>query len=122
MARITTSQAVADRNSRLASELAAIGGVPAGTGWRIVGRHDPTKGPVSGRPSSPRGIKGRQQASAASRGRRGQQIAEPADGLDDVDVELLADAADEHLDRVGVAVKVLVVEMLDEFGAGHDAA
>ena len=51
-----------------------------------------------------------------------EQIAEPAHGLDDVDAELLADAADEHLDGVGIAVEVLVVEMLDQFGARHHAA
>src|SRR4051794_13648951 len=53
---------------------------------------------------------------------RRQQIAEPAHGLDDVDAELLADPADEHLDGVAVAVEILVVEMLDEFGARDDAA
>ena len=58
---------------------------------------------------------------APCRRRRRQQIAEPAHGLDDVDVELLADAADEHLDGVGVAVEILVVEMLDQFGARHHA-
>src|SRR5215468_7035791 len=53
--------------------------------------------------------------------RRSEEITEPADGLDDFDAELLADADDEHLDGVGVAVEVLVVEMLDQFGAGDDA-
>ena len=51
-----------------------------------------------------------------------EQIAEAAHGLDHVDAELLADAADEDLDRVGVAVEILVVEMLDQFGARHHAA
>src|SRR5437867_3034464 len=77
--RISTVQAVADRNSRSASELARIA-------------------------------------------RRRQEIAEPPDGLDDVDPHLLADAADEHLDRVGVTVEVLIVEMLHELGARHYAA
>src|SRR4249919_1788887 len=54
--------------------------------------------------------------------RRREEIAQPAHGLDDFDAQLLADAADEHLDGVGVAVEVLVVEMLDEFGAGDHAA
>ena len=53
--------------------------------------------------------------------RAGKQIAEAAHGLDDLDAELLADAADEHFDGVGVAVEVLVVEMLDQFGARHHA-
>src|SRR6185295_7468723 len=49
-------------------------------------------------------------------GRR-EQVAEPAHGLDHVDAELLADAADEHLDGVAVAIKVLIVKVLDQFGA-----
>src|SRR5436190_20565759 len=57
-----------------------------------------------------------------TRRRRRQEIAEPAHGLDDVDLELLANAPDEHLDGVGVAVEILVVEMLDELGARHHAA
>src|ERR1700687_2395710 len=52
---------------------------------------------------------------------RSEQITEAAHGLDDFDAELLADAADEHLDGVAVAVEVLVVEMLDQFGAGDNA-
>ena len=39
-----------------------------------------------------------------------------------IDTELLADAADEDLDGVGVAVEILVVEMLDQLGARHHAA
>src|SRR5882762_6524255 len=74
--RMTTVQAVADTNSRSASELARIGG----------------------------GC---------------EKVAEAAHGLDDLDAELLADAPDEDLDGVGIAVEVLVVEMLDQFGARH---
>ena len=59
---------------------------------------------------------------AVAASRRGEEIAEPAHGLDHVDAELLADAADEHLDGVGVAVEVLIVEMLDQFGARDHAA
>src|SRR5215471_17375364 len=77
--RITTSQVVAEKNSRSASELRRIA-------------------------------------------RRAQEIAEPAHGLDDVDPELLADTADEHLDGVGVAIEVLVVEMLDQLGARDHTA
>src|SRR5437667_10960513 len=58
--------------------------------------------------------------SAASRWRR-QQIAKPPHGLDDVDVQLLADASDEYFDGIGVAVEILIIEMLDQFGARHYA-
>src|SRR5665647_737813 len=54
------------------------------------------------------------------RGRR-QKVTETPHRLDDVDVKLLADAADEHFDGIGVAVEILVVEMLDQFGARHHA-
>src|SRR5262252_10934408 len=54
--------------------------------------------------------------------RWGEQIAEPAHGLDDIDAELFADAADEHLDGIGVAIEVLVVEMLDQFAARDHTA
>src|SRR3954463_14899533 len=54
---------------------------------------------------------------AGSCGWRSQQIAEPAHRLNAVDAELLADAADEHFDGVGVAVEVLVVEVFDQVGA-----
>src|SRR5579871_2439134 len=51
-----------------------------------------------------------------------ETIAEATHRLDEVGVELLAQAADEHLDRVGVAVEILVIEMLDELGARDDLA
>src|SRR5215471_3413181 len=54
--------------------------------------------------------------------RGSEHIAEPAHGLDDVDAELLAHAADEDLDGVGVAVEILIVEMLDQLAARHHAA
>src|SRR5215831_5351074 len=54
--------------------------------------------------------------------RRREEIAEPAYGLDDLDAKLLADAADEHLDSVRVAVEVLVVQVLDQLGARHDTS
>src|SRR5690242_546088 len=112
MARITTSHAVADRNSRLASELAGIGMIPEARG-----------GMASAVMTRPRALSGRSSSPDASSPlwRRGQEIAETADSLDDVDIELLADAADKDLNRIGVAVKVLVVEMLDQLGARHDA-
>src|SRR5436190_326851 len=49
--------------------------------------------------------------------RADQAVAEAADGLDPVGADLLAHAADEHLDGVGVAVEVLVVQVLDQLGA-----
>src|SRR5262249_60284525 len=54
--------------------------------------------------------------------RRSEQIAKPAHGLYDIDAELFAHAADEHLDGVGVAIEILVVEMLDQFAARDHAA
>ena len=50
-----------------------------------------------------------------------QPVAEAADGLDHVGRDLLAQPADEHLDGVGVAVEVLLVEVLDQLGARHHA-
>src|ERR1700748_1606072 len=109
MARITTSHAVADRNRRFASELPRIRGIPGSRGRKVAGRSCPTKTPVpvSGQASS-------SSISGAWCGRRGQEIAQPSDGLDDVDVQLLADTADKDLDGVRVAVEILVVEMFDQ--------
>src|SRR5207248_5457434 len=76
--RISTGQAVAETNSRSASELVRIA-------------------------------------------RRCQEISEPPDGLDDIDPDLLANAADEHLDSIGIAVEILIVEMLHQLGARHYA-
>src|SRR3954451_15078588 len=42
-----------------------------------------------------------------------EAVAEAADGGDDVWPQFLADAGDEHFDRVRVAVEILVVNMLD---------
>src|SRR4029079_11237491 len=50
-----------------------------------------------------------------------EAVAEPADSLDEIDGKLLAQASDEHLDGVGVAVEILLVEMLDQLGARDDA-
>src|SRR5215475_11505910 len=64
----------------------------------------------------------RRSASELARiGRGRQQITEAAHGLDDLDAELLANAADENLDGIGIAVEILVVEMLDEFRARYHA-
>src|SRR5215218_4730442 len=51
-----------------------------------------------------------------------EEIAEAAHGLDNVDAELFADTADKHFDGVRIAIEVLIVEMLDEFGARHHPA
>src|SRR5260370_5123470 len=66
--------------------------------------------------------KNRRSASELARIGRAEEIAETAHGLYHVDAELLADSADEDLDGVGVAVKILVVEMLDQLGARDHAA
>ncbi|BBO05065.1 hypothetical protein BwSH20_33980 [Bradyrhizobium ottawaense] len=57
MARITTSQAVADRNRRVASELAAIGMIREGAGWRASELMSRTKAPVR-LPVKPRNASG----------------------------------------------------------------
>ncbi len=49
-------------------------------------------------------------------------VAHAADGFDHVHAHLLAQATDEDLDRVGIAIEILIVEMLDEFGARDDFA
>src|SRR5262245_23128463 len=46
-----------------------------------------------------------------------QPVAETADGFDHVRRDLLAQPADEHLDGVGIAVEVLLVEVLDQLRA-----
>src|SRR5262245_17813891 len=91
--RITTIQVVAEKNKRSASELARIGPYPVTVALAGLARI-----------------------------LRSEQIPEPAHGLDHIDAELFPDAPDEHLDGVGVAVEILVVEMLDQFGARHHPA
>src|ERR1700730_9382063 len=81
--------------------------------------------PVATRMTTVTAVADRNRRSAselACIGRRRQQITEAAHGLDDLDAELLANAADEHLDGVGIAVEILIVEMLDQFGARYHAA
>ena len=51
-----------------------------------------------------------------------EAVAEAADGGDDVGAQLLADAGDEHLDRVRIAVEILIVDMLDQLGAADHLA
>src|SRR6516225_9146494 len=50
-----------------------------------------------------------------------EPVAKAANGLDHVRGDLLAQPADEHFDGVGIAIEVLLVEMLDELGARDDA-
>src|SRR5258706_5110112 len=52
----------------------------------------------------------------------GQPVAEAANGLDQVTWNLLAQSADEHLDRVAVTIEILIVEMLDELRTRHHPA
>src|SRR4051794_30713687 len=51
-----------------------------------------------------------------------QQVTQPPHRLDHVDTELLANSSDEDLDGIGVAIKILIVEVLDQFSARHHAA
>ena len=51
-----------------------------------------------------------------------QPVALAADRLDQIDADLLAKAPDEHFDRVGITIEILIVEMFDQLGAGDDAA
>src|SRR4029079_17421989 len=60
--------------------------------------------------------------SSARAGRVAQAVAKSAHGLNDVDGDFLAQAPDEHLDGVRIAVEILLVEMLDKLGARHHAA
>ncbi len=51
-----------------------------------------------------------------------RHVAEAAHRLDQIAAELAPDAPDKHLDRIGIAIEILIVEMLDQLGAGDDAA
>src|SRR3978361_2379418 len=51
-----------------------------------------------------------------------QRIAKPAHRLNKARVDFLAQAADKDLDRIGVAVEILIVEMFHQFGARHHLA
>src|SRR6478752_4297040 len=47
-------------------------------------------------------------------------VSEATDGFDEVDAELLAKPAHENLDRVGIAVEILIIHMLHQLRAGDD--
>src|SRR5690606_27282042 len=49
----------------------------------------------------------------------GEPVTETADGLDQISRDFFTQPADEDLDRVAVAIEVLVIEMLDKLGARH---
>src|SRR6185503_1917710 len=51
-----------------------------------------------------------------------ETVTEAADGGDDVGAQFLADARDEYLDGVRIAVEILVVDMLDELGPADHLA
>src|SRR5690606_4742497 len=51
-----------------------------------------------------------------------EAVAKSTDGSDHVGTQLLADASDENLDRVRIAVEVLVVDVLDQLGAADHLA
>src|SRR5262245_16610870 len=74
--------------------------------------------PAKGMTSSTQAAAVRNSRSASELGFiDGEAVAEPANGLDHVGGNFLAQAADEHLDGVGVAVEVLLVEVLDQLAA-----
>ncbi len=53
--------------------------------------------------------------------RRHDPVSEAADRLDQVGRHLLAEPPDEHLDGVGIAIEVLVIEVFDQLGPRHHA-
>src|SRR5579872_620961 len=113
---MTTTQAVADRNSRVASELRRIRAssrtvVRRATTWRATRRQK--------KPTPEQSTGG--DAGSTTRCWWCQQIAKSPHLLDDIDIQLLADTADKNFNRVRVAIEILVVEMLDQFGARDHA-
>src|ERR1700730_911437 len=54
--------------------------------------------------------------------RRCEEITQAAHRLNHVNAELLADAPYENFDRIGVAIEILIVEMLDQFATRDYAA
>ncbi len=76
------------------------------------------------RPASERGSVGpgsvRRMESLCFRSRRARclrNIAKAAHGLDHIDAELLAQPPDEDLDRVGIAIEILIIKMFHQFRA-----
>src|SRR4029078_2433878 len=52
---------------------------------------------------------------------RREQISQAPYRLDDIHAEFLATAAAKHFNGIRVAIKILVVEMFDQFRARHNA-
>src|SRR5262245_36496095 len=79
--------------------------------------------PATGRTSSTQAAAVAKSPNARELGRIAlrEPVAQAANGLDHVRRDLLAQTADEHLDGVGVAVEILLIKMLDQFGARDDA-
>src|SRR5262245_64542967 len=79
--------------------------------------------PATGRTSST-------QAAAVANSRKARElvriafrkpVAQAANGLDHVGWDFFAQSPDEHLDGVGVPIKILLVQMLDQLGPRDDA-
>src|ERR1700749_3402553 len=64
----------------------------------------------------------RLSAILAVRFRNFEAIAKATHRLNEIGVQFLAQATDEPLDRIRVAVEILIVKMLDQFGARDDLA
>src|ERR1700730_12227261 len=119
MTRITTTHAVADRNRRGASELARISArYRKVSPWATARSMNAT---VRKESYSDRKLGARSKLrSSAGRPRR-QQVTQSPHGLNDIDFQLLADAADKHFNGVGVAVEILVIQVFHQFGARDHA-
>src|SRR3546814_12435500 len=62
------------------------------------------------------------RARELSRIRLREAVSQPARRADEIVADLLAQPSDEDLDRIGVAVEILLVQMFDQFRAGYDPA
>ena len=56
----------------------------------------------------------------ARSGRVFEAVAKTADGRDDIGTQFLADTRDKYLDRVRIAVEILIVDMFDQLGPRND--
>src|SRR5262245_51698146 len=67
---------------------------------------------------------GRSSSSVTRRSslRLAHAVAHAAHRLDQVDAHLLAQTSNKHLDRIGIAIEILVVKVLDQLGARHHIA
>src|SRR5438128_1597585 len=76
-----------------------------------------TGSPVAGSAAAAAGASATGSVSAAGLVGVVEAVTQSTDGGDHVGTQLLADAGDEDLDSVGIAVEVLVVDMLDQLSA-----